>query len=255
MKIASWNVNGIRAVLQKGFGDFVRTNAPDVLLLQEVKATPDQVELPFEGEWDVHWNPAEKKGYSGVATLSRLPAVSVRKGIGIDEHDREGRVLTLEYDGFFLVNVYTPNAQNELRRLPYRQQWDRDFLAHMKELEKEKPVIFGGDLNVAHTEIDLARPKQNRKSAGFSDEERAGFDAIVEAGFVDTFRRFHPDEPGHYTWWSYRGGARGRNVGWRIDYFCVSQDLIPRITRAGILPGVMGSDHCPIELEVMTEPV
>lgn len=251
MKLISWNVNGIRAVLKKGFEDFVNEHQPDVLLLQEVKASPEQVELPFfVDDWSVHWNPAIKKGYSGVATFSRKPVISTRAGMGAEIHDQEGRVVTCEFDEFFLVNVYTPNSQNELRRLEYRQQWDIDFLDHMKELEKVKPVVFGGDLNVAHTEIDLARPKANRRNAGFTDEERAGFDNIVGAGFVDSFRHFHPDEPDHYSWWSYRGGAREKNVGWRIDYFCVSDSLMSRVTQAKILPGVLGSDHCPIELVI-----
>ena len=249
MKLISWNVNGIRAVLKKGFLDFLGEHQPDVLLLQEVKAERDQVDVDFKsGGWDISWNAAEKKGYSGVAAFTRLPILSETLGIGIEEHDQEGRVLTLEYEEFFVVNVYTPNAQNELRRLAYRQKWNADFLAYVKGLEETKPVIFAGDLNVAHQEIDLARPKQNRKSAGFSDEERAGFDDILAAGFVDTFRHFHPDEPDHYSWWSYRGGARSKNVGWRLDYFCVSASLMERVESAQILSDVMGSDHCPVEL-------
>jgi exodeoxyribonuclease III len=251
MKLISWNVNGIRAVLKKGFLDFLEEQRPDLLLLQEVKANQDQVEHDFAAAgWEICWNGAQKKGYSGVATLSRTPALSVRHGMGLPGHDDEGRVLTTEFGDFFVVNVYTPNAQDDLRRLPYRMEWDAAFLAFVKELEKTKPVIFAGDLNVAHREIDLARPKQNRKSAGFSDEERAGFDNIVAAGFIDSFRHFHPDEPDHYTWWSYRGGAREKNVGWRIDYFCVSAALLPRIKATGILPGVHGSDHCPVVIEV-----
>jgi len=250
MKIISWNVNGIRAVLKKGtFVELLEKEQPDVILLQEVKAMRDQVEFPFiEDDWHIYWNPAVKKGYSGVATLSRKPAISEKLGIEMENHDQEGRVLTLEYDDFYLANVYTPNAQNELRRLPYRQEWDRDFLAYMRNLEKTKPVIFAGDLNVAHTEIDLARPKQNRKNAGFSDEERAGFDNIVGSKFVDTFRHFHPEEPDHYTWWSYRGGARAKNVGWRIDYFCVSEALMGKVKSAKIHADVLGSDHCPVEI-------
>lgn len=251
MKLISWNVNGIRAVLKKNFLEFLEEQKPDVLLLQEVKAERDQVDEPFEENgWEVHWNHAEKKGYSGVAALSRTPVLSAKRGIGIEEHDREGRVLTLEYDDFHVVNVYTPNAQNELRRLPYRMEWNAAFLEYVKGLEESKPVIFTGDLNVAHQEIDLARPKANRKSAGFSDEERAGFDDIVSAGFVDTFRHFHPDEPDHYSWWSYRGGARAKNVGWRLDYFCASERLMDRVKSSVILPEVMGSDHCPVQLEL-----
>ena len=249
MKIQSWNVNGFRAIQRKGFEKIFADQQPDILLVQETKAQPEQVDLPEElRDWHVFWNSAEKKGYSGVAAFSREVPLNVASGIGIARHDTEGRVLTLEYPDFFLVNVYTPNAQNELRRLDYRQEWDRDFLKYVRRLEKKKPVIFGGDLNVAHTEIDLARPKQNRQSAGFSDEERAGFDEIVKAGFIDSFRHFHPDEPDHYSWWSYRGGARARNVGWRLDYFCVSPQFEDRVKSAAILNGIMGSDHCPVEL-------
>lgn len=249
MKIHSWNVNGIRAGLKKGFEDYVLGHAPDLLLVQETKASPEQVELPLGLQgWENYWNSAEKKGYSGVAVFTRESPLAVTRGMGIPEHDTEGRVLTLEFPEFYLVCVYTPNAQNELRRLEYRQRWDRDFLAYVRGLDQKKPVIFGGDLNVAHTEIDLARPKENRKSAGFSDEERAGFDNIVEAGFIDSFRHFHPDEPEHYSWWSFRGGARARNVGWRIDYLCVSPRLEDRLVSAAIHAEVMGSDHCPVEL-------
>lgn len=252
MKLISWNVNGFRAVLKKGFLDFLEESSPDVILLQEVKATPDQVEVDFAAEgWHVSWNPAVKKGYSGVAALSKAPVLSERLGIGIEEHDQEGRVLTLEYDDFFLVNVYTPNSQNELRRLPYRISWNEAFLAYLKGLEESKPVVFAGDLNVAHKEIDLARPKANRKSAGFSNEERAGFDDIVNAGFVDTFRHFYPDKEEQYSWWSYRGGARAKNVGWRLDYFCVSESIMDRVKSSLILPDVMGSDHCPVQIEIV----
>jgi exodeoxyribonuclease III len=251
MKLISWNVNGIRAVLGKGFLDFLESEVPDIVLLQEVKAERAQVEHDFESAgWEVQWNPAVKKGYSGVAILSRHPALSVALGIGIEDHDQEGRVLTAEFSDYYVVNVYTPNAQDGLRRLDYRMAWDAAFLTYVKNLELRKPVIFAGDLNVAHQEIDLARPKENRKSAGFSDEERAGFDRIVAAGFVDTFRHLHPDEPNHYSWWSFRGGARERNVGWRIDYWCVSESLLPRVKHAAILPDVMGSDHCPVVLEL-----
>lgn len=249
MKLQSWNVNGLRAIQGKGFERIFSAQQPDFLLIQETKAHPSQIELPASlREWHVFWNSAEKKGYSGVATFARERPLDVTHGIGIDRHDTEGRVLTLEYPDFFLVNVYTPNAQNELRRLDYRQEWDRDFLGYVRRLEMKKPVIFGGDLNVAHTEIDLARPKQNRMNAGFTDEERAGFDNIVEAGFIDSFRHFHPGEPGFYSWWSYRGGARAKNVGWRIDYFCVSSRLAGRMKTAALLSEIMGSDHCPVEL-------
>ncbi len=242
-------MNGIRAVQKKGFDDYFEDYQPDILLLQETKAHPDQVDLsPMLHLGDAYWNSAEKKGYSGVMTFSKEKPLNIIDGLGILEHDTEGRVLTLEFADFFLVNVYTPNSQNGLVRLDYRMRWDSDFLAYMKKLEKSKPVIFAGDLNVAHTEIDIARPKANRKNAGFTDEERSGFDNIVSAGFVDTFRHFHPDEPDHYSWWSYRAGARGKNVGWRLDYFCVSDSLMDRVKSAKIHNGVMGSDHCPIEL-------
>ena len=251
MKLISWNVNGIRAVMKKDFVGSLAEMAPDVLCLQETKARPEQVELPLEfGGYKDYWNSADKAGYSGVATFSRIEPLSVTRGIGIDAHDTEGRVITLELDDFHLVNVYTPNAQNELRRLPYRMEWDqafREFLAGLRE--SGKPVIFCGDLNVAHQEIDLARPAANRKSAGFSDEERAGFTQLLDSGFTDSFRHLHPDTKDAYSWWSYRGGARGRNVGWRIDYFGVSSDGIDRVKSASILPEVMGSDHCPVAME------
>ncbi len=251
MKLISWNVNGIRAVLKKGFLEFLERENPDVIVLQEVKAEREQVEHDFGAlGWSVEWNAAEKKGYSGVATLSRVPILSTSRGIGIDEHDHEGRVLITEFPDFQIVNVYTPNSQDQLQRLAYRTRWDEAFLTYMKELEREKPVIFAGDLNVAHREIDLARPDQNRRSAGFTDEERAGFDRIEEAGFVDSFRHFYPDQRDSYTWWSYRGGARERNVGWRIDYFCISPQLISRMKDAAILPSVHGSDHCPIAIYI-----
>jgi exodeoxyribonuclease-3 len=253
MRLVSWNVNGLRAVLGKGFADLLRDNPADVWCLQETKAHPDQVEQTFleESGWHAHWNSAEKKGYSGVAVFSKVPPLSVRHGFGIDEHDREGRVLTLEFDTFHLVNVYTPNAQDGLRRLPYRMVWDAIFLDHLKRLEDTgKPVIFCGDLNVAHQEIDLARPKENRMNPGFSDEERAGFGKILEAGFIDTFREFESG-PGHYSWWSFRGGARARNVGWRIDYFGISKALRPRLQAAGIRPDIHGSDHCPVWIDVV----
>ena len=248
MKLISWNVNGVRAAIAKGLFDFLESQAPDVFLLQEVKADQEQVDFPDGFGSLVHWNPAEKKGYSGVAAFSREEPLSVARGLGIEEHDREGRVLTLEFDDYFVVNVYTPNAQDGLRRLEYRLGWDRAFREHLKSLEDRKPVIFCGDLNVAHEEIDIARPKANRKSAGFSDEERASFSELLESGFIDTFRYFHPGEADHYTWWSYRGGARQRNVGWRLDYFGVSAALIDRVASTAILKDVLGSDHCPIEL-------
>ncbi len=248
MKFISWNVNGIRAASKKGAMDFFKKSRADFLCLQETKATAEIVEsMDWQRGRTVIANEAVKKGYSGTAIIARNQPIAVTFGIGIDEHDQEGRVVTLEYDDFFLITVYTPNSQDGLRRLAYRQVWDRDFLAYAKNLEKRKPVIFCGDLNVAHTEDDLARPKSNHKNAGFTDEERADFDSIVSSGFVDTFREFTSGN-GHYSWWSYRGGARERNVGWRIDYFMISEALRPRLKSARILSDIHGSDHCPIEM-------
>lgn len=249
MKLISWNVNGLRAVLRKGFLDFLARESPDILCLQETKCTPDQVEQLWPSAYTTWWNSAEKKGYSGTAIFTRERPINVRLGIGMPEHDREGRVLTAEYDDFFLVNVYVPNSKRELTRLAYRQQWDRDFLAYLKGLETSKPVIWCGDMNVAHTEIDLANPKSNVKNHGFTPEERAGFSAFVAAGFVDTFREFEKGG-GHYTWWSPMSGARARNVGWRIDYFLISAALRPSLKRAFIAPHVMDSDHCPVGIEL-----
>jgi len=243
------NVNGLRAVLRKNFLDYLAEEAPDILCLQETKASPDDVEQLWPAIYQTHWNTAEKKGYSGVAVFTKHRPLNVTLGIGITEHDREGRVLTAEYDDFFLVNVYVPNSKRELTRLAYRQQWDGDFLRHLKNLEKRKPVIFCGDLNVAHTEIDLANPKANVKNHGFTPEERAGFSAFVKAGFLDTFREFEK-RGGHYTWWSPMSGARARNVGWRIDYFLVSAAFRPRLQSAFIRAKVTGSDHCPVGIEI-----
>lgn len=250
-KLVSWNVNGLRAVLNKGFLDFFKAADADAVCLQETKCTPDQVEVGIKG-YELLWNCAEKKGYSGTAVFTRVAPLDVRLGLGKRDHDTEGRVITVEYDDYYLVNVYTPNAQRTLERLPYRQTWDAAFLAYVKGLEKKKPVVFCGDLNVAHQEIDLANPKSNKKNAGFTPEERAGFDAIVAAGFVDSFRHFEPGA-GHYTWWSQRPGVRAKNIGWRIDYFVVSQALKPRMKAAKILPHVTGSDHCPVTLELKLE--
>ncbi len=250
-KLVSWNVNGLRAVLKKGFLDFVREVDADVICLQETKCRPEQVHNEFElAGYHQFWNSAEKKGYSGTAIFSRLEPVNVTTGIGIADHDNEGRVLTAEYDGFYLVNVYTPNAQRTLDRLPYRQEWDVAFLDYLKGLEAAKPVIFCGDLNVAHTEIDLANPKTNQQNAGFTPEERAGFDRIVAAGFIDSFRDLNPDVRARYSWWSYMNQARTRNIGWRIDYFCLSASLKGRLKHADILHDVHGSDHCPVTLEL-----
>jgi len=245
MKLISWNVNGIRSVLGKGFLEYVNREDPDILCLQETRAHPDQVDLALE-QFPYHdWNSAEKKGYSGTAIFSKKEPLAAIHEIGIEKHAGEGRVITLEFKDFFLVNVYTPNAQNELTRLDYRMEWDRDFLKYLKKLEKKKPVIFCGDLNVAHKEIDLKNPQANRGNAGFTDEEREGFSNYVKAGFLDTFREFQ-EGPGHYTWWSYRFNARAKNIGWRIDYFCVSTALRPRLKDAFIRPEVTGSDHCPV---------
>jgi len=247
MKLLSWNVNGLRAVLGKGFDAFMAAERPDVLCLQETKARPEQVPLPLElAGYHAYWNSATKPGYSGVAVFTRQEPLGSASGMGIDEHDSEGRVLTLEYPDFTLVNVYTPNAQDELRRLPYRLAWDEAFRLHLCQLAARKPVVFCGDLNVAHREIDIARPRENRFSPGFSAEERASFGELLDSGFVDTFRHFHPDTEGAYSWWSYRAGARPRNIGWRIDYVGVSSALLPRVLSAEILPQVQGSDHCPV---------
>ncbi len=247
MKLLSWNVNGVRAVLGKGFGDFVATEKPDILCLQETKAKDSQVKLPAELEgFHGFWNSAQKPGYSGVAVFSREEPLKVLHGMGADEHDREGRVLTVEYREFILVNVYTPNSQDGLRRLPYRLAWDEAFRRHVAGHATRKPVIFCGDLNVAYQEIDIARPKENRFSAGFSAEERASFGELLDSGFVDSFRHFHPETAGAYSWWSYRAGARPRNIGWRIDYFGISTPFMSRVASAEILPHVHGSDHCPV---------
>lgn len=249
MKLISWNVNGLRAVLKKNFLEFLDSEQPDILCIQESKCTGDDVQPVWPSEYKAFWNCAEKKGYSGTSMLTKRPPLDVTCGIGCADHDNEGRVLTAEFDDFFLVNVYVPNSKRELTRLEYRQQWDRDFLAYLKGLEQKKPVIFCGDLNVAHTEIDLARPKGNERTHGFTVEERRGFQAFVDAGFVDSFREFEKGG-GHYSWWSVMAGARQRNVGWRIDYFLLSQVLRPRLTSAFIRCDVMGSDHCPVGIEI-----
>ncbi|MEM6688464.1 MAG: exodeoxyribonuclease III [Planctomycetota bacterium] len=254
MLLSSWNVNGIRSALDKGFRDYVTETQPDVLCLQEVRALPDQVDLSWLddlGYTDSVFNPAEKKGYSGVATFSKTKPLKSVAGMKMPEHDNEGRVLTTTFEDFHVINVYTPNSQNELRRLDYRMQWDADFLAYAKRLNRRKPVLICGDLNCAHNEIDLANPKSNRRNAGFTDEERGGLDAMSSGGFIDSFRHFC-DEPEHYSWWSFRSGARARNVGWRIDYFWVAKRFMPRVTKAVIRSEVMGSDHCPVELELET---
>ena len=252
MKLATWNVNGIRSVLNKGaLQEYVLESNPDILCLQETKAQQDQVELGMEfSEYDVYFNSAVKKGYSGTAIFTKVKPLSVTYGIGIEEHDQEGRVITAEFEKFYLVTVYTPNAKRDLSRLAYRQVWEDDFLAYIKKLEETKPVIFCGDLNVAHKEIDLANPKTNVNNAGFTKEERAKFDQVVASGLVDAFRYLHPDAVGAYSWWSYMGGARARNIGWRIDYFVLSEALAPLLKEVDIRSDVTGSDHCPVEIEV-----
>ncbi len=244
-KLISWNVNGLRSILKKNFMEFVKKEKPDMLCLQETKCFPKDVDLKIDG-YTFHWNSAERPGYSGTLTLTRTAPISASNGIGAAKHDKEGRVITLEFSDLYLVNVYVPNSKMDLSRLPYREkEWDVDFLKFLKKLEKKKPVVFCGDMNVAHKEIDLTHPKANEKNHGFTPEERKGFDNIVKADFVDTFREFNR-EGGHYTWWSPMGNCRARNVGWRIDYFCVSKALRPRLKDAFILDQVMGSDHCPV---------
>ncbi len=244
----SWNVNGLRAALKKGFADFVKDAQPDILCIQETKLQEGQVEFDLS-EYHDYWNYAEKKGYAGTAILSKEAPIDSYNDLGITMHDNEGRVITLEYENFYLVNVYTPNSQRGLTRLDYRRVWDKDFLAYVKNLEGDKPVIFCGDLNVAHKEIDLARPESNHHNAGFTDEEREDFDKIINAGFIDTFRQFNK-EGGNYSWWSYMFNARANNVGWRIDYFLVSDSLRSNLKDAFILSDVMGSDHCPVGIEI-----
>ena len=249
MKLVSWNVNGLRAALGKGMQEQLDALGADVLCLQEIKARPEQVADLWLASWPhALWNPAERPGYSGVLILSKVQPLSTSRGIGVPEHDSEGRVATMEFPDFFLVCCYTPNSQNELARLPYRQEWDAAFREYVGNLANTKPVVFCGDLNVAHQEIDIARPDSNHFSAGFSDEERAGFTQLLQAGVADTFRRLHPDTKDAYSWWSFRGGARARNVGWRIDYFCVSESLLPRVQSAEIHPNITGSDHCPVSI-------
>ena len=249
MKLISWNVNGLRACVGKNFMDFFRKMDADVFCIQETKLQEGQISLELP-EYHQYWNYAAKKGYSGTAVFTKSEPLSVSYGIGMEEHDQEGRVITLEYPDFYLVTVYTPNSQNELARLDYRLKWEDDFLAYLKKLEETKPVIFCGDLNVAHKEIDLKNPKTNRKNAGFTDEEREKFSVILENGFVDTFRHFYPDQEGIYSWWSYRFRAREKNAGWRIDYFCVSESLKEKLVDAKIHTEVFGSDHCPVELDI-----
>lgn len=249
IRLISWNVNGLRACVQKGFMDFFNEIDADVVCLQETKLQEGQIDLAMPG-YEQYWNYAQKKGYSGTAVFTKRHPLQVLYGIGAEEHDTEGRVISLEYDNFWLVTVYTPNSQNELARLPYRMEWEDAFLAWLKKLESKKPVIFCGDLNVAHQEIDLKNPKTNRRNAGFTDEERGKFTDLLSAGFTDTWRWFYPDTEGIYSWWSYRFRAREKNAGWRIDYFCVSNALRDSLLDAKIHTEVMGSDHCPVELDL-----
>ena len=249
MKCISWNINGIRACVKKGFLDFFKEADADIFCIQETKMQEGQLDLELD-EYEQYWNYAVKKGYSGTAVFTKERPLAVTYGMAIEEHDQEGRVITLEYEDFYFVTVYTPNSQSELARLDYRMTWEDDFLAYLKGLEEKKPVVFCGDLNVAHKEIDLKNPKTNRKNAGFTDEERGKFTDLLAAGFTDTFRYLYPDVEGIYSWWSYRFSARAKNAGWRIDYFCVSDCLKDKIEDAKILTDVMGSDHCPIELDI-----
>lgn len=249
MKFISWNVNGLRACVQKGFLDFFNSIDADFFCIQESKLQAGQIDLDLPG-YHQYWNYAEKKGYSGTAIFAKNKALSVSYGIGIEEHDKEGRVITLEYDNFYLVTCYTPNSQNELKRLPYRMQWEDDFREYLKTLDAKKPVVLCGDLNVAHNEIDLKNPKTNRKNAGFSDEERAKMTELLGSGFTDTFRYFYPDAEGIYSWWSYRFKAREKNAGWRIDYFITSKRINDKLQNAAIHTDVLGSDHCPVEVDI-----
>lgn len=253
MKLISWNVNGLRACLGKGFPEFVSKELPNLLALQEVKMEEGQAELPLPPGYHVYWNSAERKGYSGTAVLARTEPLSVSRGMGVERHDHEGRILTLEYPDFWFVCVYTPNSQQELARLSYRMEWEDDFRGYLLELDRTKPVILCGDLNVAHKDIDLKNPGPNRKNPGFTQEERDKLTALLEAGFVDTFRHFYPEKTGAYSWWSYRFRAREKNAGWRIDYFLVSQRLVSRLDDAVIYQEVTGSDHCPVGLLLKTD--
>ena len=249
MKLVSWNVNGLRACVQKGFIEYFKEVDADLFCIQESKLQEGQIDLDLPG-YRLYWNYAEKKGYSGVAIFSKLEPISVSYGMGIEEHDNEGRVITLEFDDFYMVTVYTPNSQDQLARLDYRMRWEDEFRRYLLRLDGVKPVIVCGDMNVAHKEIDLKNPASNRKNAGFTDEERNKFTELLEAGFIDTWRYFYPDRTGVYSWWSYRFNARANNAGWRIDYFCVSDRLKERLVNADIHTEVQGSDHCPVELTI-----
>lgn len=250
MKFISWNVNGLRACVQKGFLEYFKETEADFFCIQESKLQAGQIELELPEGYEAYWNYAEKKGYSGTAIFTKHKPLQVTYGIGIEEHDKEGRVITLEYDNFYLITCYTPNSQTELARLSYRMEWEDAFLAYVDSLKEKKPVIFCGDLNVAHKEIDLKNPKTNRKNAGFTDEEREKFSVILSHGYIDTFRYFYPEQEQIYSWWSYRFKAREKNAGWRIDYFIVSEDLKDNLVDAKIHTEVKGSDHCPVELDI-----
>lgn len=249
MKLISWNVNGIRACVNKGFTEFFNQIDADIFCIQETKCQPEQIDLEFKG-YNSFWNSAEKKGYSGTAIYTKEKPINVKYGIGIEEHDKEGRVITLEFKKFYMVTIYTPNSKRELERLDYRQIWEDEIRNYLLILNKEKPVIMCGDLNVAHKEIDLKNPKTNKGNAGFTDEERKKMSELLEAGFTDTFRHLYPTKEDAYSWWSYMGRAREKNVGWRIDYFIVSDNIKDKIVEAKIHPDVMGSDHCPVELDI-----
>lgn len=249
MKFISWNVNGLRAIVSKGFAEIFKGFDADFVCLQETKLQEGQIDLHFDG-YEAYYNYAERKGYSGTAIFTRHRPLSVRRGIGVERHDHEGRVLVLEYVDFYLVNVYVPNSQSELARLDYRVDWEAEFLKLIQELDMTKPVIVCGDMNVAHKEIDLANPSSNHHNAGFTDEERACMTRFLDAGYVDTYRHFNPDKKAAYSWWSYRGGARARNVGWRIDYFIVSERIAGLLNDASIYPEVLGSDHCPVGVDI-----
>ena len=249
MKLISWNVNGIRACITKGFEESFQKLDADIFCIQETKCQENQVKLELPGYYQ-YWNFANRKGYSGTAVFTRQEPMNVVNGIGIEEHDKEGRVITLEFEKFYLVTVYTPNSQSELKRLSYRMEWERDFLAYLLKLQEKKPVVCCGDLNVAHQDIDLKNPKSNRKNPGFTDEERECFTRVLQSGFIDTFRYFYPDQENIYSWWSYRFKAREKNAGWRIDYFCTSKRLDEKLLSASIHTDIFGSDHCPVEVQI-----
>jgi exodeoxyribonuclease-3 len=254
MKLISWNVNGLRAALRAGLAEFVAREQPDALCLQEIKANPEDVDASVFDGYHVTWNPAHKKGYSGVLIATREKPTRVTHGLGLPHHDTEGRLLVAEFPDFQVVTVYTPNSQRGLTRLEYRLDWDTAFRTWLRKLDRKKPLVLCGDFNCAHEEIDLANPRENRRNAGFTDEERGSFSSLLDTGFIDSFRSLHPAQPGHYSWWTYRSDARARNIGWRLDYWLVSKKLWPRVRQAQILSHIQGSDHCPVLLELDAEP-